>query len=61
METGERVPAKHGRTAFRRNFRGPWEWRARIFDTKQILAYAVPEGGDWLVITVIVKFLRAPP
>lgn len=56
METGETYPANHGRTAFRRNFRGPWTWRQRTFDTKQLEAYAVMEDGDWLVITVIVKF-----
>ena len=56
VETGERVPAKHGRTGFRRNHPGPWTWRARTFDTKQLLAYASPQGDDWLVITVIVKF-----
>ena len=57
VETGETIPAKHGRTGFRRNFPGPWVWRARDFDTKQVLVYAVPEGDGWLVITVIVKFL----
>ncbi len=55
-ETGETYPAKHGRTAFRRNFRGRWAWRQRTFDTKQLEVYAVREDGDWLVITAIVKF-----
>lgn len=61
IQTGETIPAKHGRTGFRRNFRGPWAWRARPFDTKQVLAYAVADGDDWLVITVIVKFLGGRP
>ncbi len=56
VETGETYPAKHGRTAFRRNFRGPWGWRNRTFDTKQLEVYAVLEDGDWLAITVLVKF-----
>ena len=56
IETGETFPAKHGRTAFRRNFRGPWVWRNRTFDTKQLEVYAVEENGDWLVITALVKF-----
>jgi len=56
VERGERIPAKHDRTGFRRNFSGPWERRKRTFDTKQVLAYAAPQGEDWLVITVIVKF-----
>ena len=53
---GETFPAKHGRTGFRRNFPGPWDWRNRTFDTKQIEVYAVHEDGDWLAITVLVKF-----
>lgn len=53
---GETFPAKHGRTGFRRNFPGPWDWRNRIFDTKQIEVYAVHADGDWLAITVLVKF-----
>ena len=56
VETGEAIPAKHGRTGFRRNFRGPWTRRGRAFDTKQVLAYAAERDGDQLVITVIVKF-----
>ena len=56
VETGETIPAKHGRTGFRRNFPGPWTWRGRAFDTKQVLAYAAEREGDRLVITVIVRF-----
>ncbi len=56
VETGESYPATHGRSAFRRNFSGEWAWRGRTFDTKQLEVYAVREGDDWLVITVIVRF-----
>ena len=31
-------------------------WRARAYSNKQIEAYAVPEGQDWIVITVLVKY-----
>jgi hypothetical protein len=55
VETGERFPAKLGRTGFRRNFAFTGEWRGRQYDTKQIEAYAVEEEG-WLVITVIVRY-----
>lgn len=54
--TGERFPAKQGRTGFRRNFTGRFAWRDRMFDTKQLEVYAVFEDGGWLAITVIVKF-----
>ncbi len=56
VEGGERFPARFGREGFRRNFRFEDEWRGRRFATKQLEAYAVEEGGDWLVITVIVRY-----
>ncbi len=57
IEHGETVPARHGRTGFRRIFSGPWVWRQRTFDGKQLFVYAVQRGDDWLVVTVIVKFI----
>jgi hypothetical protein len=56
VEGGERFPAKFGRTGFRRNFSFGAEWRGRRYASKQVEAYAVKEGEDWLVITVIVKY-----
>lgn len=56
IHIGERFPAKFGRTGFRRNFPFVGVWRNREFATKQIEAFAVEERGEWLVITVIVKY-----
>lgn len=56
VQGGERFPAKFGRTGFRRNFAYDGNWRGRAFGTKQVEAYAVEEAGDWLVITVIVRY-----
>ncbi len=56
IEQGERFPAKYGRVGFRGNNAFNGEWNGRYYSTKQIEAYAVDESGDWLVITVIVKF-----
>ncbi len=56
VRSGERFPAKHGRTGFRLNFTGEFTWRGRPFDTKQLEVYAVFEENSWLAITVIVKF-----
>ena len=53
---GEQFPAKFGRTGFRRNFQFDQEWRGRHYRTKQVEAYAVQEGADWLVITVITRY-----
>jgi len=55
VESGERFPAKYGRTGFRRNFPFDGEWCGKPYATKQVEAYAVEEDG-WLIITVIVKF-----
>ena len=56
VEHGESFPAKFGRTGFRRNFPFDNHFRGKYYHTMQIEAYAVPEGPDWLVITVITKF-----
>jgi hypothetical protein len=56
VEHGERFPAKHGRTGFRRNYAYNGLWRGRPYAVKQVEAYAVEESDGWLVITVIVKF-----
>jgi len=53
---GEQFPAKFGRTVFRRNFPFDQEWRGRHYRTKQVEAYAVQEGADWLVITIITRY-----
>jgi hypothetical protein len=55
IRSGERLPARYGRAAFRRNFPFNAEWSGRHYGTKQVEAYAVEEEG-WLVITVLVKF-----
>jgi hypothetical protein len=56
VESGERFPAKFGRTGFRRNFPFGGIWRGRRFHTKQVEAYAVEENDGWLVTTVIVRY-----
>ena len=56
VETGERFPAKFGRTGFRRNFACEGTWRGRHFANKQIEVFGVQEGEDWLVITVITRY-----
>ena len=56
VEQGERFTAKFGRTGFRRNFPFDREWRGRRFGTKQVEAYAVREGADWLVISFVTRY-----
>jgi len=56
VEEGETFPAKYGRIGFRRNFPFNGIWRGKHFATKQVEAYAVQEGNDWIVITVIARY-----
>jgi len=56
VEHGEQFPAKFGRTGFRRNLAFGGLWRGKQYSTKQVEVYAVREGSDWLVITVIARF-----
>jgi hypothetical protein len=56
IDKGEQFPAKFGRTGFRRNFPFEAVWRGRHFGIKQLEVYAVNEGDDWLVITVITRY-----
>ncbi len=56
VQNGEEFPAKLGRMGFRRNFSYGKLWRGKLYATKQIEVYAVREGNDWVVITVIAKY-----
>jgi hypothetical protein len=53
---GETFPAKFGRAGFRRNFHFNSVWRDRRYAMKQVEAFAVREGEDWLVITVVTRY-----
>lgn len=56
VKGGEQFPAKFGRHGFRRNFPFEGTWHGRTYATKQVEVYVVEEAGDWLVITVVVKY-----
>jgi hypothetical protein len=56
VEKGEQFPAKFGRVGFRRNFSFDGKWRGKVYSTKQVEAYAISKGQDWLVITVITRY-----
>lgn len=56
VQGGEEFPAKFGRSGFRRNFSFDGIWQGKNYSTKQVEVLAVGEDGDWIVITVIVKY-----
>lgn len=49
---GEQIPAKHGRTALRKNFQYNSKWGGNFYHIKQVLAIIKKEGHDIFVITV---------
>jgi hypothetical protein len=58
LKHGVASPAKFGRTQFAHTFGYHRKWRGTMYRSKRVEAFAVDEGGDnWLVITVVVKFL----
>lgn len=52
IASGERVPAKHGRMAYRRNFQYHRLWAGRRYATKQVMPIAWEERERLVVITV---------
>ena len=56
VQSGESFPAKFGRIGFRRNFQFDSLWRGKPYATKQVEVFAVQEGDDWLVITVVTRY-----
>jgi hypothetical protein len=56
VSQGSSFAAKFGRTGFRRNFPFGEHWHGSYYANKRVVAYAVREGQDWLVITVVTKF-----
>ena len=56
VEAGEEFSAKYGRRGFRRNFSLNATWRGKRYSVKQVEVYAVQEGSDWLVITVLTRY-----
>jgi hypothetical protein len=56
VEGGEPFSAKYGRAGFRRNFPFNGKWGGKHYPVKQVEAYAIKEGGDWIVVSVIAKY-----
>ena len=56
VEQGEQFPAKFDRVGFRRNFLFESVWREKHYRTKQVEVYAVREGTDWMVVTIITRY-----
>ena len=56
IRTGESVPAKGKRLAFRKNFPFNKEWRGRHYDVKQVMPIITEESDRIVVVTVYVFY-----
>jgi hypothetical protein len=56
VREGEKYPAKFGRIGFRKDIAFGGIWNQRFFRAKRLEVYAVQEGKDIIVITVVVKY-----
>ena len=52
ITAGERVPAKHGRVAHRRNFQHNRMWGGKLYPIKQVMPITKDERDSTVVITV---------
>lgn len=57
IKTGERLPAKKGRVAFRKNFSYDGMWKGKYYQAKQVMPIVVEEADMFVVVTVYVFFI----
>jgi len=56
VRSGERLSAKRGGYAYRKNFSYRSEWKGRYYETKQVMPVVVVEGDATVVVTVYVFY-----
>ncbi|MBI2847793.1 MAG: DUF4258 domain-containing protein [Chloroflexi bacterium] len=52
VTSGERIAAKGGRIAYRKNFPFEARWKNRYYDIKQVLPIVIEESDRLVVVTV---------
>jgi hypothetical protein len=57
IRLGERLPAKKGRRAFRKNFAFGAHWKGKFYEAKQVMAIVAEEPDRYVVVTVYVFFV----
>ena len=57
IRTGERLPAKKGRIAFRKIFSHNGMWKGKFYQAKQVMPIVVDEPDRFVVVTVFVFFI----
>jgi hypothetical protein len=56
IRDGEKVPAKKGRKAYRKNFNFESYWKGKYYSTKQVIPIVKEESDRIVVITVYVYY-----
>jgi hypothetical protein len=56
ISKGEKFPSKYGRIGFRHNFPFERTKNGRFYRIKQVEVYGLNEGGDFIVVTVVVRY-----
>jgi hypothetical protein len=56
ITSGERLPARHGRIAFRKNFPFEQVWKGRYYEIKQVMPIVIEEADELVVVTVYVFY-----
>jgi hypothetical protein len=57
IKEGERLPAKKGRLAYRKNFSHDGMWKGEYYKIKQVMPIVVEEADKFVVVTVYVYFI----
>jgi hypothetical protein len=52
IRSGERIAAKRGLVAFRKNFEVRGNWKGRYYEVKQVMPIVAEESGRLVVVTV---------
>jgi hypothetical protein len=52
IASGERIKAKRGRTAYRKNFPFKDKWKNRYYEIKQVIPVVIEKGDKMVVVTV---------
>ena len=56
IRSGEEIPARKKRRAYRLNFQYDKIWGGRLYRTKQVVPIVVEEATDFVVVTVYVFY-----
>jgi hypothetical protein len=51
VESGEKLGAKRGTIAFRKNFPFASEWKNRYYEIKQVMPIVMEKGDSFIIIT----------